>query len=61
VGFVGEGSTVTSDVSQDLLRQQRTLVASWTGGALGQAECARFIADRRPRVGARSGPMSVST
>jgi threonine dehydrogenase-like Zn-dependent dehydrogenase len=47
VGFVGEGNTTTFDVSQDLIRKQLTIIASWTFSALGQAECARFIADRK--------------
>jgi threonine dehydrogenase-like Zn-dependent dehydrogenase len=47
VGFVGEGGTTAFDVSQDLLRKQLTLHASWTFSALGQAECACFIARRR--------------
>ncbi|HET7874677.1 MAG TPA: zinc-binding dehydrogenase [Methylomirabilota bacterium] len=47
VGFVGEGGTVTLDVSQDLIRKQLALLASWTFSSVGQAECARFIADRR--------------
>jgi threonine dehydrogenase-like Zn-dependent dehydrogenase len=47
VGFVGEGGTTAFDVSQDLLRKQLTLHASWTFSTLGQAECARFIARRR--------------
>jgi threonine dehydrogenase-like Zn-dependent dehydrogenase len=47
VGFVGEGNTTTFDVSQDLIRRQLTIIASWTFSALGQAECARFIADRK--------------
>ena len=38
---------MTLDVSQDLLRRQITLVASWTFSTVGQAECARFIADRK--------------
>ncbi len=46
VCFVGEGDTVTLDVSQDLIRKQLTLLASWTFSSLGQAECARFIAER---------------
>jgi threonine dehydrogenase-like Zn-dependent dehydrogenase len=46
VCFVGEGGTVTIAVSQDLLRRQLTLIASWTFSAVGQEECARFIADR---------------
>jgi threonine dehydrogenase-like Zn-dependent dehydrogenase len=47
VAFVGEGDIVTLDVSLDLLRRQLTLVGSWTFSTVGQAECARFIADRR--------------
>jgi threonine dehydrogenase-like Zn-dependent dehydrogenase len=44
--FVGEGDTVTLDVSNDLLRRQVTLIGSWTFSSVGQAECARFIAER---------------
>jgi threonine dehydrogenase-like Zn-dependent dehydrogenase len=44
--FVGEGDTVTLDVSSDLLRRQVTLIGSWTFSTVGQADCARFIADR---------------
>jgi threonine dehydrogenase-like Zn-dependent dehydrogenase len=44
---VGEGNTVTIDVSPDMIRKQLTLLASWTFSAVGQEECARFIADRR--------------
>ncbi len=47
VCFVGEGNPTTFDVSQDLIRKQLTIVASWTFSALGQAECARFIVDRK--------------
>lgn len=43
--FVGEGKTVTLDVSQDMLRKQLTLIGSWTFNITGQAECARFVAD----------------
>ncbi|HZS81893.1 MAG TPA: zinc-binding dehydrogenase [Stellaceae bacterium] len=46
VCFVGEGGEVTLDVSNDLLRRQVTLIGSWTFSTVGQAECARFIADR---------------
>ena len=46
VCFVGEGDTVTLDVSNDLLRRQVTLIGSWTFSKNGQADCARFIADR---------------
>jgi threonine dehydrogenase-like Zn-dependent dehydrogenase len=44
--YVGEGETVTLDVSNDLLRRQVTLIGSWTFSSVGQAECARYIADR---------------
>ena len=33
-------------VSPDMIRKQLTIVASWTFSAIGQAECARYIADR---------------
>ena len=44
--FVGEGDTVTLDVSNDLLRRQVTLIGSWTFSTVGQADCARYVADR---------------
>ena len=47
VCFVGEGGTVTLDVSPDLLRRQLTLLASWTFSVIGQEECARFVAERQ--------------
>jgi threonine dehydrogenase-like Zn-dependent dehydrogenase len=47
VCFVGEGGTVTLDVSQHMLRRQLTIHASWTFSATGQEECARFIVKRR--------------
>lgn len=47
VAFVGEGGATTFDISADLIRKQLTLVASWTFSAIGQWECARFIADRK--------------
>jgi threonine dehydrogenase-like Zn-dependent dehydrogenase len=46
VCFVGEGGSVTLDVSKDLLRRQVTLIGSWTFSAVGQQECARFVAER---------------
>jgi len=46
VCFVGEGGNVTIDVSPEMLRKQLTIVASWTFSTVGQAECARFIAER---------------
>jgi threonine dehydrogenase-like Zn-dependent dehydrogenase len=47
VAFVGEGNTVTLDVSKDLLRRQLTIHASWTFSSIGQEECARFIVERK--------------
>jgi 2-desacetyl-2-hydroxyethyl bacteriochlorophyllide A dehydrogenase len=46
VGFVGEGGKLSLDVSPDLLRRQLTLTASWCFSTAGQAQCARFVADR---------------
>jgi threonine dehydrogenase-like Zn-dependent dehydrogenase len=48
--FVGEGDTVTLNVSPDLLRRQVTLIGSWTFSTVGQAECARYVADRKVSV-----------
>jgi threonine dehydrogenase-like Zn-dependent dehydrogenase len=48
--FVGEGDTVTLDVSNDMLRRQVTLIGSWTFSTVGQAECAQYIADRGVKV-----------
>jgi threonine dehydrogenase-like Zn-dependent dehydrogenase len=47
VCFVGEGGEVTLDVSRDMLRKQLTLIGSWTFSAMGQAECARYVADNK--------------
>ena len=46
VCLVGEGGQMTLDVSPDLLRRQVTLIGSWTFSTVGQADCAKFIADR---------------
>jgi threonine dehydrogenase-like Zn-dependent dehydrogenase len=51
VCFVGEGNTTTFDISRDLLRKQLTILASWTFSTVGQADCARFIADRKIPLG----------
>jgi threonine dehydrogenase-like Zn-dependent dehydrogenase len=47
IALVGEGGTATFDVSQHLLRRQLTIHASWTFSAMGQAECARFIVNKK--------------
>ena len=44
--FVGEGDTVTLDVSNDMLRRQVTIIGSWTFSSIGQANCGRYVADR---------------
>jgi len=49
--FVGEGNTTTFDISQDMIRRQLTLIASWTFSTVLQEECARFIADRKIPLG----------
>jgi threonine dehydrogenase-like Zn-dependent dehydrogenase len=46
VCFVGEGGSVTVDVSRDMIRKQLTVIGSWTFSSVIQGECARFIADR---------------
>ena len=45
--FVGEGGDVTIEVSPDMLRKQLTIIGSWTFSTVIQADCARFIADRK--------------
>ena len=52
VGYVGEGGEVTLDVSRDMIRKQMTIIASWTFSSIGQAECARFVVDRKIDVDA---------
>ena len=46
VGLVGEGGTMTVNVSRELMRKQLTIIASWTFSAFGQADCARYVAER---------------
>jgi threonine dehydrogenase-like Zn-dependent dehydrogenase len=43
--FVGEGGTVTLDVSNDIIRRQITMHGSWTFSKTGQDDCARFVAE----------------
>jgi L-iditol 2-dehydrogenase len=52
VAFVGEGGDVNIDVSSDMLRKQLTLLGSWTFSKTGQADCARFVAERKVDVDA---------
>jgi (R,R)-butanediol dehydrogenase / meso-butanediol dehydrogenase / diacetyl reductase len=44
--FVGYGADETSfEVGRDVIRKQVTMVGSYTFSAVGQLECARFVAD----------------
>ena len=45
--FVGIGGEVTLEVLPDLIHRQVTLVGHWTFSKVGQADCARFISDRK--------------
>lgn len=47
VCFVGEGGSVTIDVSRDMIRKQLTVIGSWTFSSVIQGGCARFVADRK--------------
>jgi L-iditol 2-dehydrogenase len=47
VVFLGEGGTVTIDVSNEMNRKQLSIFGSWTFSRNGQADCARFVAERR--------------
>jgi threonine dehydrogenase-like Zn-dependent dehydrogenase len=51
VCYVGEGGSVTLDVSRDMLRRQITLMGSWTFSKAGQDACARFVAERKVPLG----------
>jgi threonine dehydrogenase-like Zn-dependent dehydrogenase len=47
VALVGEGGELSLDVSNDMIRRQVTIMGSWTFSTAGQAECARFVAERK--------------
>ncbi|ASC63732.1 iditol 2-dehydrogenase [Achromobacter denitrificans] len=46
VVFLGEGGNVTIDVSTEMNRKQLSIYGSWTFSRSGQADCARFVAER---------------
>ncbi len=52
VCFVGEGGSVTLDVSSEILRKQLTIMGSWTFSTVGLADCARFVAEHGVKVDA---------
>lgn len=45
--FVGEGGEVHLNPTPDIIHRQLTLYGSWTFNPVGQAECARFVVDRK--------------
>lgn len=47
VCLVGVGGDVTFEVLPDLIRRQMTVIGHQTFSKVGQADCARFIADRK--------------
>ncbi len=44
--IAGNGQ-ITLDVARDLTHRQKTVIGHWTFSKNGQADCARFIADRK--------------
>ena len=44
---IGEGGTVTLDVSKDKIRKQLTIMGNWTFSIAWQMECARFVSERK--------------
>jgi Zinc-binding dehydrogenase len=48
--YVGEDGAMTLNVSPDLLRKQMTILGSWTFSTVGQADCAKFVAERQVPV-----------
>lgn len=44
--MVGVGGNLSVDVAKDLIFRQITLLGSWTFSTTGQADCARFVAER---------------
>lgn len=48
--FVGEGGTVTLEVSTDIIRRQLNMLGSWTFSKTGQDDCARFISQHKVPV-----------
>jgi hypothetical protein len=43
MAFVGEGGSVTLDVSNDIMRRQINMLGSWTFSRSGQDDCTRFV------------------
>jgi threonine dehydrogenase-like Zn-dependent dehydrogenase len=49
--FVGEGGTVTLNVSPDIIKKRLTIYGSWTFSVVMLEECARFVVDNRVPLG----------
>jgi (R,R)-butanediol dehydrogenase/meso-butanediol dehydrogenase/diacetyl reductase len=45
VAFVGAGGNVTLNVTPDVILKQLTIIGSHTFSSVGQADCAKFVAD----------------
>lgn len=61
VVFLGEGGSVTIDVSNEMNRKQLSLFGSWTFSKNGQAACAHFVSERKidvDRLFTHSWPLS---
>jgi threonine dehydrogenase-like Zn-dependent dehydrogenase len=50
VCLVGEGGDISLDVSNEMIRKQVTLLGSWTFSMSWQADCARYVAERKVAV-----------
>jgi len=48
--LVGIGGEVTLQVLPELIHRQITLIGHWTFSKVGQADCARFVSDRKVDV-----------
>ncbi len=45
--FIASGGEVTLNVGQDLVKRQVSVLGHWTFSKTGQADCARFVSDRK--------------
>lgn len=45
--LIAGGGQITLDVGSDLTHRQKTVMGHWTFSKTGQADCARFVSDRK--------------
>ena len=45
--LIAGGGEITLDVGRDLTHRQKTVMGHWTFSKTGQADCARFVSDRK--------------